>query len=85
MLTCTIPAQYTLPPSALADEVSGSLLRLLHQLSSCLAAAEALARCTPPAVPPLLGAMRWGTGAAGEGLHTVWNGNGRRWKLQGLK
>ena len=50
-----------------ADEVSGSLLRLLHQLSSCLAAAEALARCTPPAVPPLLGALRWGTGAAGEG------------------
>ena len=69
-------------PSGLADEVSGSLLRLLHQLSSCLAAAEALARCTPPAVPPLLGAMRWGTGAAGEGLlcpvHWLTKGGVRR-------
>lgn len=46
------------------DEVSGSLLRLLHQLASCTGAAEALARCTPPAVPPLLGALRWGTAAS---------------------
>jgi hypothetical protein len=53
------------PPHAHpADDVSGSLLRLLHQLASCLPAAEALARCVPPAVPPLAAALRWGTAAA---------------------
>lgn len=52
-------------PSAPTDELSGSLLRLLHQLASSISAAEALARCTPAATPLLLGALRWGTGAAG--------------------
>ena len=60
-----------LPPPAAADDLSGSLLRLLHQLASCGAAAEALARCAPPAVPPLLGAMCWGTGAAVLSLETL--------------
>ncbi len=62
---------YPLAPSLSADDLSGSLLRLLHQLSSSTAAAEALSRCVPAAVPPLLGAMLWGTAPAVLALETL--------------
>ena len=43
------------------DDVGGSVLRLLHQLSASLPAAEAIARATPPASGPLMSAMAaWG-------------------------
>ena len=41
------------------DELGGSALRLLHQLASSPAAAEALARIAPPAVPTILAAIRY--------------------------
>ena len=46
-----------------ADEVGGAALRLLHQLSDCVAAAEALARTSQPPLPLLRRAMAvWGPG-----------------------
>ncbi|KAK9809260.1 hypothetical protein WJX72_012293 [[Myrmecia] bisecta] len=54
-----------------ADELGGSVLRLLHQLSSSLTAAEALARAAPPAVPTLLSAMAWGLAGSVLALETL--------------
>lgn len=69
-LNSSRPPSPNTPPFP-ADEVSGSLLRLLHQLASCLPAAEALARCAPPAVPPLAAVLSWGTAAAVLSLETL--------------
>ena len=38
--------------SSAADEVAGTALRLLHQLTAVDAGAEAAARASPPLVPP---------------------------------
>ncbi|GAB4814092.1 hypothetical protein N2152v2_001138 [Parachlorella kessleri] len=58
------------PPLA-ADDLTGSILRLLHQLSSSLPAAEALARCPTPAVPTLSCTLLCGTAAGVLGLETL--------------
>lgn len=66
-----------LPPALLdeaplhTDEASGSILRLLHALSASPSAGEALARASPPLVPTLVAAMRWGTAASVLGLETL--------------
>lgn len=48
----------------MADDVTGSILRLLHRFAAATTAAEALARSTPPAVPVLVSVLRWGPGPA---------------------
>jgi len=48
----------------MADDVTGSILRLLHRFAAATTAAEALARSTPPAVPIVVSVLRWGPGPA---------------------
>lgn len=72
-------AQMQAPP----DELGGSALRLLHQLSSSSGACEALAACTAPAAVPTLSAAMalWGLGAAAlvlESLKRLLMGAGRQ-------
>lgn len=60
--------QATAPP----DELGGSILRLLHQLSASTGAAEALTAATgAPLVPTLVSAMVWGHGASILVLETL--------------
>jgi hypothetical protein len=55
-----------------ADEVGGAALRLLHQLSDCVAAAEALARTSQPPLPLLRRAMAaWGLAGRVLALETL--------------
>ena len=55
-----------------ADELGGSALRLLHQLSISATAAEALSRSSPPALPLLRRAMGlWGLGGRVLALETL--------------
>ena len=61
-------------PSLIADDVSGSALRLLHALVAASSGGEALARCTPPAVPILVGALQWGGAAAVLAVETLKRG-----------
>lgn len=54
------------------DEVGGTALRLLHQLSASLPAAEAVSRATPTAATPLMSAMTvWGLAGSVLALETV--------------
>ena len=58
--------------AAAADEVGGAALRLLHQLSDCVAAAEALARASQPPLPLLRRAMAaWGLAGRMLALETL--------------
>ena len=58
--------------AAPADEVGGAALRLLHQLSDCVAAAEALARTSQPPLPLLRRAMgAWGLAGRVLALETL--------------
>jgi DnaJ family protein C protein 13 len=60
--------QQRVPP----DELGGSILRLLHQLSAAPGAAEGLAAATAaPLVPTMLPAMAWGHGATILVLETL--------------
>lgn len=61
-------------PQLLADDISGSALRLLHALAAASSGGEALARCTPPAVPVLVGALQWGGTAAVLAVETLKRG-----------
>ncbi|KAK9822709.1 hypothetical protein WJX81_005943 [Elliptochloris bilobata] len=54
-----------------ADELGGSALRLLHALAGAPAGAEALSRASPPALPTLLGALRWGLAGSLLALETL--------------
>ena len=55
-----------------ADEVGGAALRLLHQLSDCVAAAEALSRTSQPPLPLLRRAMAaWGLAGRVLALETL--------------
>ena len=54
-----------------ADELGGSALRLLHALAAAPAGAEALSCSSPPAVPALLGALRWGLAGSLLALETL--------------
>lgn len=54
------------------DQVGGTALRLLHQLSASLPAAEAISRATPTAAMPFLGAMAaWGLAGSVLALETI--------------
>ena len=57
-----------------ADDVSGSALRLLHAMGVAPSAGESLARCSPPAVPVLVGAIHWGGTAAVLAAETLKRG-----------
>ncbi|KAK9868448.1 hypothetical protein WJX84_004951 [Apatococcus fuscideae] len=58
-----------------ADETGGSILRLLHQLSTATTAAEALARAVPSLVPMLMAAMAgWGLAGSVLSLETLQRG-----------
>lgn len=66
--------QAALPVPGPADDVSGSALRLVHALAAGDTAGEALARCAPPAVPVLMGALQWGGAASVLAVETLKRG-----------
>ena len=73
-LTTVLNAGATGRPSD-ADETGGSILRLLHQLSTATTAAEALARAVPSLVPMLMAAMAgWGLAGSVLSLETLQRG-----------
>lgn len=64
-------ARLSVSSGVAADEVGGSVLRILHQVAERGSAVESLSMASPPLVPALQGCLRWGVAGSLLALETL--------------